>query len=398
MRWKDFHITYCTNIHPGTSWADTFDSLKSYLPGIREKVAPGQEFGIGLRLSNQASLELSQGNALQEFHRWLGENGFYVFTMNGFPYGEFHGEPVKEKVHEPDWTHPERLAYTQRLFNQLSYLLPEGLEGGVSTSPVGYRHGYPTPANKTEALKKGAAQMARVVLDLLQKEQERGIFMHLDIEPEPDGLLENSAEVLSFYTEYLVPAGQALLKEALGLDARQAEAAVKRYINLCFDICHFALAFESPRQALDLMKKNGIRVGKVQVSAALRAVAGAGGFEEVLQALEPFDEPTYLHQVSLKTERGVRTYRDLSEYLENPVLFEELRSHFHVPIFLQAYGVLGATQAEIIEAASYFREHPDCVHFEVETYTWEVLPNDMKQDLENSISRELKWFLEELKP
>ncbi|MCO5723797.1 metabolite traffic protein EboE [Robiginitalea marina] len=398
MRLKDFHLTYCTNIHPGTTWEDTFDSLKTHLPGIREKVAPSKVFGIGLRLSNLASLQLSRGNALQEFREWLRKNDFYVFTMNGFPYGEFHGAPVKEKVHEPDWTHPERLAYTQRLFNQLSYLLPEGLEGGVSTSPIGYRHSYPTPGQKAGALAKGASQMARLVGDLYDKERESGVFLHLDIEPEPDGLLENSGEVLSFYRDYLIPAGQSFLQEALGLDAREAEAAVRRHVNLCFDICHFALAFESPREVLERMRQNGIRVGKVQVSAALRAVAGAGDFQEVIRALKPFDEPTYLHQVSLKTEEGLRTYRDLSDFLENPVPFSELRSHFHVPIFVNTYGVLGATQAEITEAASYFREHPECVHFEVETYTWEVLPSGLKQDLENSISRELQWFLNELNP
>lgn len=398
MRLKDFHLTYCTNIHPGTTWEDTFDSLKSHLPGIRDKVAPSQEFGIGLRLSNLASLELSRGNALQGFREWLSKNDFYVFTMNGFPYGEFHGQPVKDKVHEPDWTHPERLAYTQRLFEQLAFLLPKGLEGGISTSPVGYRHNYPSPGRKARALRTGASQMAAVVKDLYQKEKEAGVFLHLDIEPEPDGLLENSREVLSFYRDYLIPAGQAFLKESLGLGAVEAEAAVRRHVNLCFDVCHFALGFESPREALALMKQHGIRIGKVQVSAALRAIAGARDFEEVLRALEPFDEPTYLHQVALKTDGGMRTYRDLSDFLEHPVRFSELRSHFHVPIFIQSYGALGATQAEIRETAAYFRENPDCAHFEVETYTWDVLPHGLKQDLESSISRELQWFLNQLNP
>ena len=42
-------------------------------------------------------------------------SGLYVFTINGFPYGPFHGQPVKAAVYRPDWREAERGRYTADL-------------------------------------------------------------------------------------------------------------------------------------------------------------------------------------------------------------------------------------------------------------------------------------------
>ncbi len=133
------HLTYCTNIHSGESWPDHFEQLRRFIPAVKAEVSPDKPFGIGLRLSNLASLELSKAPALEAFRQWLKENDCYVFTMNGFPYGGFHHERVKDEVHTPDWSTAERAAYTSRLFRILAALLPEGMEGGISTSPLSYK-------------------------------------------------------------------------------------------------------------------------------------------------------------------------------------------------------------------------------------------------------------------
>jgi len=138
-----YHLTYCTNIHPGKDWELTFTQLQTHVPTIKAKLAPTVPFGLGLRLSNLASEELDAGENLKHFKHWLQDNDIYVFTMNGFPYGNFHNESVKDKVHAPDWTTKERVVYTKRLFRQLAYLLPEGISGGISTSPISYKHWYP---------------------------------------------------------------------------------------------------------------------------------------------------------------------------------------------------------------------------------------------------------------
>ena len=140
MKTEYGHLTYCTNIHPGETWTDHFAHLKEHVPGIKQAISPNQPFGIGLRLSNTASLELRNKENLRGFQQWLNEEDCYVFTMNGFPYGGFHKTIVKDKVHEPDWTTAERVQYTNRLAQILAALLPDGMEGGISTSPLSYRY------------------------------------------------------------------------------------------------------------------------------------------------------------------------------------------------------------------------------------------------------------------
>src|SRR5664279_4227211 len=138
------HLAYCTNVHRGETWRETFASLKNHALNVREKICPHGPFAIGLRLSNQAATELYDPKMLLEFQRWLEKNSCYVFTINGFPYGQFHGTRVKEQVYRPDWTSPERVAYTNLLFNLLAELLPAGIEGSVSTLPGSFKEFHPS--------------------------------------------------------------------------------------------------------------------------------------------------------------------------------------------------------------------------------------------------------------
>src|SRR6185503_13509896 len=133
------HLAYCTNIHRGETWSETFDALIRYTLPVRERVCRDQPYAIGLRLSNEASLELAQPDALEAFRQWLHQHNCYVFTINGFPYGKFHGTRVKEQVYAPDWTTQERVDYTNLLFDLLSELAPAGIAGSVSTVPVSFK-------------------------------------------------------------------------------------------------------------------------------------------------------------------------------------------------------------------------------------------------------------------
>ena len=133
------HLGYCTNIHRGESWEETWRGLRDYTLRVRERVAKGKPYGIGLRLSERAARELVQPCQLAEFQEWLEANDCYVFTINGFPYRAFHGQRVKEQVFKPDWTTKERLDYTCLLFDILSKLLPKGMSGSVSTLPGSHR-------------------------------------------------------------------------------------------------------------------------------------------------------------------------------------------------------------------------------------------------------------------
>ena len=392
-----FHLSYCTNIHPGPDWKTTFEGLKEYVPLIKDKVNCPGAFGLGLRLSNQASLELAKNNQLEEFKVWLAEHNSYVFTMNGFPYGQFHGTAVKDKVHLPDWTSQDRYDYTIRLFGQLKVLVVKGGEGGISTSPISYKHWFNEGSQRKKVLVIAAEQLASLAMELRNIEEQSETYLHLDIEPEPDGLLENSKDVIDFYKDFLLTFGASKIRKELELGKEKAEEILLRYICICYDVCHFALAFEEPQYTFERFAGAGIRVGKIQISAALKVLAQSDP-EELFAALSQFNEPTYLHQVTQLIGDQVITYPDLPEVLKVKPDFEELRAHFHVPIFLEAFDGLFSTQDHILKVLDYIQNHDVSRHLEVETYTWDVLPGDLKSEISSSIARELNWTLSKLQP
>ena len=390
------HVTYCTNIHPGQDWKNTFKHIEKHLPEVKREVAPKGSFGVGLRLSNKASEELGLGDRLDEFKAWLDQEDLYVFTMNGFPYGNFHGERVKDDVHSPDWTTVERLTYTKRLFDQLAVLLPDGMSGGISTSPITYRHWHDTHQSQNKAFIKGAEHFTAVAAHLYSLERRTGKYMHLDIEPEPDGLLENSEEVIRFFEQFLLPIGTAQLTSEYGIDMAEAKRLILRYITLCYDVCHFSLAYEEPAVTFRKLKEKGIAIGKIQVSAALKILYDHNNPDSVWETLARFDEPTYLHQVTERQGKGVKTYNDLPVLLQERKAFTELRAHFHVPIFLERFEALHSTQDHILKVIEILKMERISDHLEIETYTWDVLPSALKKELTASIIRELNWLKERL--
>ena len=133
------HLAYCTNVHRGESWAQTFPMLEQHTLVVRQRIAAGQPYAIGLRLRYQAAIELAAPATFTAFRQWLDQHDCYVFTINGFPYGSFHGTRVKEQVYAPDWSTPERLAYTKLLFDLIAKLVPAGVAGSVSTVPGSFK-------------------------------------------------------------------------------------------------------------------------------------------------------------------------------------------------------------------------------------------------------------------
>lgn len=383
------HLSYCSNTHPGKDWAETTQHLKHYLPLVKKQLSPNQPFGVGLRLSNTASEELLEGENLLSFKSWLKKEGLYVFTCNGFPYGEFHGQAVKDQVHHPDWTTSERLNYSLRLLYLMGALVPAGEEGSISTSPITYRHWY--EEREWPAVQRKAAEALVIwIEEAALMEEQTGTYIHLDMEPEPDGLLENSDEFLGFYQDYLLPIACEYF-QANGLDLTSAESRVRRYVTLCYDVCHFSLAYEKPPVTWNKMKEAGIAIGKVQLSSALKLQTSESAAHDLLEALLAFQEPTYLHQVTQQTGECVRTFSDIPELLKANPDFEELRAHFHVPVFLEDYGLLQSTQDQLLALFTLMKKEEISRHFEVETYTWDVLPEALKTPLEESIVRELQW-------
>lgn len=369
---EDLHLTYCTNIHPANGWAAVEDSLRAHAPALKARISPAAPFGLGLRISGVESEELLHGDRLARLREWLGAEQLYVFTINGFPYGPFHGEPVKADVHAPDWRSQERVRYTLRLAEILAALLPQGEAGTISTSPLSYgrwidgdEHGLAT----------ATANVRAVAAALRELRAERGVQISLAIEPEADGALGDCSELIAWWPD--------------DLD--------RDHVSACFDACHASVAYEDPATALAALARAQIPVGKVQLSAALRVALGDERQRRAAHdQLAAFADPIYLHQVTLRDRCGsLSGYPDLAEGL-GAVLepgAEEVRVHFHVPVFLEAYGDLASTQDDLRRTIELARDGSITSHLEIETYTWDVLPPALRLSSLDSIAREYEWVL-----
>lgn len=389
------HLTYCTNIHPGESWAEVRLNLERFVVPVRQRFAPGIPFGVGLRLSAESARTLAEPHVLAELKAFLAANDLYVFTINGFPYGTFHGKPVKEDVYLPDWMAPERLAYTNQLADILAELLPEGMDGSISTVPGAFA---PRVEGDADQASMARAMLAHVA-HLVRLRAATGRRIALALEPEPCCFLETIAESVDFFSRYLHSAAAVeMVRVGTGLDAVAAEAAIREHIGVCLDACHLAVEFEDAAEVLAMLERAGIRVPKTQVSAGLRVLLPGTeqGDAAALGALATFADDVYLHQVVERRGDGsLRRHLDLPQALSadrGSAEPREWRIHFHVPLFRDRYGDLEGTQAYVGELLRMVRERTDCTHFEVETYTWDVLPEEYRRDdIVIAVSRELAW-------
>lgn len=373
------HLAYCTNVHRGDTWAETFAALKRHTLQVRRRVAPGRPYAIGLRLGRRAAVELAQPLVLRAFRQWLEEHDCYVFTINGFPYGSFHGTRVKEQVYAPDWSTPERVAYTQQLFELLSELLPPGVPGSVSTVPASFKAFVAAEPARRRAIFANLVAMGRFIEALATK---KGLDLHLGLEPEPLCLIETSQETVRFFDEWraVEPAARSLL----------------RFVGVNYDCCHLAVEFESAGAALDRLAAAGLRLSKLHLSSALRVRPDAAG----RAALASFAEPVYLHQVVVgRHGEPWRRFPDLSEALasDDNEPGDEWRIHFHIPLHAPPGPPFADTRDHLLGALDWLEARPHaCSHLEMETYTWEVLPSEMRLPVEDQLVHEYTWTLGQL--
>lgn len=402
----DRFLTYCTNIHPADGWPAVRETLEAYAPRLKAALSPGAPFAVGLRLSGRESRELLEGDHLARFRDYLAAEGLVVYTINGFPYGPFHRAAVKDRVHAPDWREPERVAYTLRLAEILAAVLPEGMDGGISTNPLAYRLWF--GEGDEHAIDRATwtlfvRHLVEVVTALVRLREAKGTFIHIDVEPEPDGVLGDSRDLVRFFEDWLLPAGAPLLAEALGTSRDEARARLLEHVQVCWDTCHVAVAYEEPADVLARYEAAGIRVGRLQISSALKVdlPVSLAARESVAEALAPFAESTYLHQVVQRNRDGrLRAFPDLDAALPAIGAAEAAawRIHFHVPVFAERFGDFedgfGSTQDGILATLALLDERPFTRYLEIETYTWDVLPPGLRLPLGDSIRREFEWVLE----
>jgi hypothetical protein len=356
-------LTYCTNIHPGEGWEEVTAGIFANVPGVRDALAADGDaapFPLSIWISGRAAAELDDRRA-EAFLAWCDAERCQVRSINGFPFGAFHGVRVKERAYLPDWRDPERLAYTTRLARLLARWLPAGQTGVISTVPLGFKASGDWSAAR------------RHVLDAVQAidrvSQDTGKQIVLALEAEPACMLETSDEVIRFFDALALPAG------------------LQRHLGICFDCCHHAVEFESPAESLRALFAAGVPVAQAHVTAALRVRGGE------LERLAPFSEPVYLHQAVARRDDGaLLRFADLPLALASGLdgrHIDEWRVHFHVPVFAGTLGDCTTTQPELIEMLGVL---PSSVPLVVETYSFGVLPAELQTaTVAESVIRELRW-------
>ena len=390
-------LTYCSNIHAGERWDQVNDALSGTLPCVRQRLAYQGPFAIGLRLSAAAARTLEADDVLEAFRAFLHEGDFYVPTINGFPYGAFHGTRVKERVYQPDWRDPERVEYSNRLARILVALDDRrGSSLSVSTVPGAFRANVTTKSD-IEAM---AANLLEHAAYLQRLRIETGKIVTLAIEPEPACYIETVDEAIRFFREYLFDENRvAAVARRTGMPLALADVAT--HLGLCLDACHMAVEFEPPDRVFRDVAAAGITIAKIQLSSALRLTADAGIPPDLV--FGPFADDTYLHQVVVSGARSVTRYTDLPDALaacrHGNAPDGEWRVHFHVPIFLASLGRFETTQAYLADILQLVAQAQIATCLEVETYTWDVLPREYRtSDLCTAIARELAWVRERLTP
>ena len=365
------HLTYCLNIHPGETWAENLAAIREYAVAVKARVAPDRPFGLGLRVSDQASLSLADEGTRRAALDFFQSNRLYAYTINGFPFGRFHGGPVKESVYQPDWRTAERRDYTNRLADILALFLPEGVRGSISTVPCSFKPWIKSEADVFLMMERLLECVAHC--DQLLKEQGREIGLAL--EPEPGCYLESTAETTAFF--------KALLRFAK--DRRVGEEAVRRHLGVCIDTCHAAVQFEDLEEAVLHYVREGVRIPKIQLSAALET--------DTVETLNKFDEPVYLHQAAARQRDGrIVRWNDLAGALAGARGGDILRVHYHVPLFWEGEGGVRSTSSTLTAGFFDLVKKGVTDHLEIETYTFTVLPEGLSgRGIVESVTREYEW-------
>ena len=388
------HLTYCTNIHAGQSWQDIRASLDEYVPAIKSTVAPSQPMGIGLRLSGEAAAVARQPEALASFRDQLSVLGAYVFTINAFPFGPFHGVRVKEDVYLPDWRDRERVAFTANSAAVLAGILPDGIEGSISTVPGAFKPN----GRSSEAVAAMARNLMMAVADLVDLKRRTGKHIALALEPEPCCFLETTDESIAFFEGALLkPETLDMLGGITGVGRSEAEILLRRHLGICYDVCHGSVEYEDTVAALDRLLAAGIAIPKIQLSTAMRIPAMTKG---LIDAVMRYNDGVYLHQSIVRNGENLSRHVDLPDAMTafgEGQADGEWRIHCHVPVFLADLGEISSTRSDLVATLAALRQRTRSSHLEVETYTWDVLPDNIRTGSKSAdIAREIAFCRQEL--
>ncbi|WP_166830770.1 metabolite traffic protein EboE [Thalassoroseus pseudoceratinae] len=370
-------LSYCSNVHPGLTVAEVETGLDQFTIPVQSRI--GRPLAAGLWLAEPVIRELhASPDAIAKFAAGLAERDLTCYTLNAFPYGNFHSDRVKENVYLPDWSQSERLEYTVGCANVLSQILPENSEGSISTVPLGFKEFEYAEDFPNRAID----QLIELAKTLSKLHEQTGRLIRLAIEPEPFCLLETTDETVAFFQKL----------RAVAADRNVLEL-VNRHIGVCYDVCHQAVEFEDIAASIAKLADEDIRIVKVHITCAID-IPNPSANPDAIAALARFVEPRYLHQTMGRLSSGkvVRVVDLDSQFVESPpsefANAETWRVHYHVPVNAESVGPLGTTRHVLPTALDAVNALPYAPDLEVETYTWDVLPGE-QPDLVAGLSAEL---------
>ncbi len=390
------HLTYSTLVHPGDNWNEIWTSLTTYVPKVKARIAPNEPFGVSLRLAAESAQALvSNRRERDKLKKFLADNDMYLYTVNAFPYGPFKGRIVKEQVYEPDWRSEERTQYTINVAEVLGDVAPEGTAPSIQSAPLGFKPRVTGP----EVVASYTEHVLRVAAHLIGLQERTGRTVGLALEPEPFCFLETTDETIEYFTKHLYSgAAAATVARLAGIPISEAHSALRRHVGMVFDICHQAVAYENIAESLQKLVDAGIPIFKLQEAAALYIPQVT---EKTIEVLRRYADTIYLTQTVEKKDGRFTKFLNLEDafaaWKTNPGP-REWRTHIHVPVFLDDLGAFRTTRFAIEDALKFHKANPVSRQLEIETYTWDVLPDSLKTgDIVDYVCRELEWVQGQLR-
>ncbi len=389
------HLTYSTLVHPGDTWPEMKHSLQTYVPEVKKRFCPDAPMGVSLRLSNESVEELtSDPNERIWLKNFLDDNDLYVFTVNAFPFGPFKGETVKAKVYEPDWTTDARTKYTMRIADILAEVTGLDVEPTIQTAPLAFR----PKVTSDSYIDQFNENIYKVVAHLMKLEKKTGHRVKLAVEPEPFCFLETIPETVVWFNTHIYSLAAAeRISHYSSQPLAEVFGATRRYLGVVLDICHQSVEFENIADDIDQLSQSGIPIFKLQEAAALRI---DNVTPDIVQELRKYTGTIYLSQTTELRDGIITRFLNLEDAItawESDPGPREWRTHFHVPVFLKDLGPFQTTRSGIDDALKVHARTPLSTHLEIETYTWDVLPEHLKTgDIIEYVVRELEYVRDEL--
>jgi hypothetical protein len=385
------HLTYSTLVHQTDDWDQLWRSVTTYLPAVKARMAPHEKFGVCLRTSAPSAAALSADPAKRAaLKQFFADQDLYLYTANAFVYGVFKKQIIKEDVYEPDWETPARREYTKQVATLLAELAPDGVNPSIQSAPLGFK----PKVTGADVVERYTANVIDVVAHLVELQKRTGKTVTLGLEPEPRCYLETTDETIAYFTKYLFSGAAAQrLATLTGLTDADAHQAIRDHTGVVFDIGHQSVGYEDIPASLRKLVAAGVAIVKLQEAASMHMPAVT---QQTVDALQTFAKTIYLSQTCQQKDGQTTWFLNLEDAFE---AFQkdpgprEWRTHFHVPVFLDDLGgAFGTTRFALEQALAVHKQTPLSTHLEIETYTWDVLPDHLKTgDIVDYVTRELEW-------